>query len=77
VTVAFDDVAERIAATLIISRDRLAPDTPLAELVVDSLDLVELGVELQEEFDVVFTHEDLENVATVGDLVALVQRERP
>ena len=46
----------------------------LADLVVESLALVEMAIDLQEDFDVRLGHEELARVKTVGDLVGLVAR---
>ena len=53
-----------------------AKDTFLSDLVPDSFMLVEVAVELQEEFDVIFTADDLDDVQTIGDLAALLQARR-
>ena len=42
------------------------------DLDADSLDLVELVMELEERFDIQVPEEDLENVSTVGNAVDLV-----
>ena len=42
------------------------------DLDADSLDLVELVMELEERFDIQVPEEDLENVLTVGNAVDLV-----
>lgn len=73
-TITFDAVAERISAVLSIPRDRLTPQSTLADLAADSFLLVEMVVDLQEEFDSVFTQAELRQVAELGDLVALLQR---
>ena len=41
------------------------------DLDADSLDLVELVMALEEEFDITVEEEELSDVATVGDAVAL------
>ena len=43
------------------------------DLDADSLDLVELVMALEEEFDITVEEEELSDVATVGDAVALVE----
>jgi acyl carrier protein len=43
------------------------------DLDADSLDLVELVMALEEEFDITVEEEELADVATVGDAVALVE----
>jgi acyl carrier protein len=44
----------------------------LTDLVSSSFRLVELIIELQEEFDVRFQQSDMHDVTTVGQLVQLV-----
>ena len=72
-TVTPEVVAATIGELLSIPVERIRPETPLDELVLDSFALVETAIELQEEFDVVFNQDDLKAVRTVGDLVALMQ----
>ena len=75
--IAFDHVAERISATLNIPAAKLTPQTTLRELAADSFLLVEMAVDLQEEFDALFTQSALREVATLGQLVQLLEAARP
>jgi acyl carrier protein len=68
----FELVAERISITLGIPVERISPATTLKNLAVDSFLLVEMAVDLQEEFDAIFTQESLQRVVTVADLVDLL-----
>jgi len=43
------------------------------DLGADSLDVVELVMELEEEFDMQIDDEDAEKIATVGDAVTFIQ----
>ncbi len=63
----------RIAALLRFPAERIADETVLTDLVTDSFVLVEMVVELQEEFGVQFVQEDLGRVTTFGDLAHLVE----
>ena len=46
------------------------------DLGVDSLDIVELSMALEEEFDIgEMGEEDLANIKTVGDLVSYLQKQ--
>lgn len=47
-------------------------DAPLFSLVASSFRIVELVIELQEEYGVRFHQADMNRVSTVGDLVELV-----
>ncbi|MFJ8314148.1 MULTISPECIES: 4'-phosphopantetheinyl transferase superfamily protein [unclassified Streptomyces] len=68
----FADVAERVTSTLSVPVEKLTPETKLRELAADSFLLVEMAVDLQEEFDTVFTQHELREVTTLGELAALV-----
>ena len=68
-----DAVTSAIAALIRVDDDRVTMSTHLTDLVTDSFVLVQLAVELQDEFDVVFHAEDLDRVQIVGDLVDLVR----
>ena len=68
-----DEVVGRIADTLGIPLSRAQPEAALADLVSDSYRLVEMAIELQDEYDVIFTQADLSAVSTVGDLAELVR----
>jgi acyl carrier protein len=70
--ISFDDIAQRISSTLNIPVEKLTPGTKLQELAADSFLLVEMSVDLQEEFDVVFNQAQLREVSTLGDLAGLM-----
>jgi len=58
---------------LSVEPDKVVPEAKFAEdLDADSLDLVELVMGLEEEFDVVVPEEELEGVETVGQAYDLV-----
>jgi acyl carrier protein len=44
----------------------------LADLLVDSFAIVDLSIALQEELSITFTHDDLVDLDTVGQLIALI-----
>lgn len=67
-----DELRARIAAFLKQPVERLSDELALADLVVESLMLVELAIDLQEDYGVRLGHEELARVATVGDLVSLL-----
>jgi len=43
------------------------------DLGADSLDLVELVMELEDEFDLEIADEDAEKIATVGDVIKYIE----
>jgi acyl carrier protein len=58
---------------LSVSEDQVVPEAKFGDdLDADSLDLVELVMALEEEFDIEVPEEDLEGVETVGQAYDLV-----
>ena len=58
---------------LSVSEDQVVPEAKFGDdLDADSLDLVELVMALEEEFDVAVPEEELENIQTVGQAFDLV-----
>ncbi len=72
-----EDVRLRIADILRIPESRVAPEAPLTDLVAESFRLVEMAIELQEDYDVLLGQADLRDLRTVGDLSALVASRVP
>ena len=66
-----------IADQLGVDANSISMDTNFEEdLGVDSLDIVELSMALEEEFDIgEMSEEDLATIKTVGDLVGYLQRK--
>ena len=62
-------VKAKMAEFLELPPERLDDSAPLAGLVQESFLLVQLLLELEEEFDVRLVQEDLKDVRTVGELV--------
>ena len=59
---------------LAVDASAITPEANFADdLDADSLDLVELVMALEEEFDISVEEEELSDVATVGDALALVE----
>jgi len=62
-------------------RDRLSVssldfDSTLADIDAESLDMVELVMELEEEFDVNVSEKDAAEILTVRDVIRLIRRFR-
>ena len=57
-------------------RDRITPDTSFKEdLGADSLDLFELTMALEEEYDTEIPAEELEDIETVGDVIEYLREK--
>ncbi len=68
-----EEVVARIAEVLGVPVARVRPEVALADLVAESYPLVEMAIELQDDYDVIFTQADLSGVSTVADLAELVR----
>ena len=71
-----EEIKNRIAEVLNISVERFNDETILKDLVTDSFLLVEMAIELQEDFQVRFSQEDLKQVVTIGDLIFLIKNKK-
>ena len=69
-------VCGRIAELLSRPVQTITLTARLRDLVVDSIDLIEVAIDLQEEYDVWFEESDLHGLDTIGDLVQLIARRR-
>ncbi|MBO5213820.1 MAG: acyl carrier protein [Clostridia bacterium] len=57
--------------------DNITPAVHFADdLVADELDMTEIFMAVEEEFDVFVDPEDYENIVTVGDLIAYIEEHR-
>jgi len=48
-------------------------DTTFEDIDADSLDIVELVMALEEEFDLEISDQEIENIKTVGDVVRYIE----
>src|ERR671933_1160057 len=68
-----EEITKRMAEVLGVPESRVRPDVVLTDLVSDSYRLVEMAIELQDDYDVILTQADLSGVTTVGELTDLVR----
>jgi len=66
-------VKEIIAEQLEVAVDKLSIDTTFEDIDADSLDIVELVMALEEEFDLEISDQEIENIKTVGDVVKYIE----
>ncbi len=72
-SVTADRIKAKMSSLLRQPVSKLQDDTVLTDLVTQSLLLIEMVIELQEEFGVRLVQDDLKNVRTVGDLTRLIE----
>src|SRR5208282_4449443 len=70
-------VREKISEQLGVAADEVKPDSSFIEdLGADSLDIVELVMALEEEFNVEISDEDAEKIRTVKDVVTYIEAHK-
>ena len=70
----YETVRELLAHQLEIDLAQIGPQTDILEdLGADSLDIVELVMAIEEEYDIVITDERAANVRTVEQLVEMLE----
>lgn len=72
------DLIQIVCENLGVNRNQVSDATTfLKDIGADSLDIVELMMELEEEFEVEIPDEDAERMKTIGDVVDYIERHRP
>jgi len=72
----FEKVRAILAEQLDIDEDRITEDTDIVEeLGADSLDVVELMMSLEQEFDLLISDEKVSEFRTVGDVVDYIESQ--
>jgi acyl carrier protein len=69
-----DRVADIVSEQLGVDKDKISPETSFVnDLGADSLDTVELVMELEEEFDINIPDDAAEKIQTVGQAVEYIE----
>jgi acyl carrier protein len=72
-----DRVIDIVAEQLGVDKEKVTPDTSFVnDLGADSLDTVELVMELEEEFDINIPDEEAEKIQTVGQAIQFIEKAR-
>jgi acyl carrier protein len=69
----FEKVRSIVAEQLSVDSADITLETSFDDLNADSLDVVELIMALEEEFDIEIPDEDAEKIKTVGDAVDYIK----
>jgi acyl carrier protein len=72
--VVFEKVKEILCDQLDVEEDQVTMESNIVEdFGADSLDIVDLIMSLEEEFDKEIPDEEIENIKTVGDIVRFIE----
>lgn len=72
-----DKIVEIVADNLGINREKAASATSfLDDVGADSLDFVELVMDLEEEFDITIPDDEAEKIRTIGDAIDYLAKRR-
>ena len=70
----FDKVKKILVEQLDVEESAIAPESSIIDdLGADSLDIVDMVMSLEEEFDVEIPDEEIESMKTVGDIVKFIE----
>lgn len=73
----FEKVKEIIVDQLDVEADEITMESHIMDdLGADSLDIVDLVMSFEDEFDVEIPDEEVENIRTVGDIVKYIEAAR-
>ena len=64
-----EKISTIVAEQFGVEESTVTADTTFEDLGADSLDVVELIMAVEEEFEVQITDEDAENIQSIGDVV--------
>ncbi len=70
-----EKIQAMLAEALNISIDKVTPDAKIVDdLGADSLDVVELLSQLEEEYGIIIPDDDAENLVTVADVAKAIEQ---
>ncbi len=73
----YERIKEILADQLDAAADSMSMESDIAaDLGADSLDVVELLMTIEDEFDVEIPDEEIENIKTIGDLVKYIEANK-
>ena len=71
----FEKIKDLICEQLEVDEDKIKMKTTFEDIDADSLDVVELVMALEEEFNLEIADEEVEKIKTVGDIVNYIEKQ--
>ena len=72
----FAKVKELVLERFSLEEDDVSPETTFESVGADSLDIVELIMEIEAEFNIEIPDEEIKKMSTVGDMVEYLKENR-
>lgn len=70
----FERIKEMLADQLDADPEKMTMESDIAsDLGADSLDVVELLVSIEDEFNITIEDDEIENIHTIGDIVKFIE----
>lgn len=70
----FEKVRKILCEQLAVEEDRVTMDSSLiGDLGADSLNVIDLAMSIEDEFDIEVPDDEIEKIKTVGDIVRFVE----
>ena len=71
-----DRLKKIISEQLLIDLEKITDESTFEDLGADSLDTVEMIMEFEDEFEIKIPDADLEDVSTVGEAIAYLEKRK-
>ncbi len=69
----FDKIKEIVSEYADVDPEKITLESSLEDLGMDSLDVVDLFMNIEDEFNIELPEDEMENLKTLGDLVEYVE----
>ena len=70
----FDKVKKIFSEQLEVDESIITPEASItSDLVADSLDLIDLAMSIEDEFEIELSDDAIEHIKTVGDMVSYIE----
>lgn len=69
----FDSVKNTIVEQCAVNEDIITADATIENIGIDSLDVVDVIMALEDEYQIKIPDEDIEEIETINDLVEIIE----